>query len=154
MAGSSSSHLPLAIALVNALAFAAGSIVVQEHDATTKAAPEEPGADQSRGQADGSPAGGQAFSSPAIAATPAKGDSALAGVGVNGFWYQQLNGDSSSGATYGDFQGSTTGLGPVLSYAFKLGKVDMIAEMKWLHELDTIKRLEGDIVWFKLVAKF
>jgi len=44
--------------------------------------------------------------------------------------------------------------GPVLSYAFKLGKVDMIAEAKWLPELDTTKRLEGDIVWFKLVAKF
>ena len=33
-------------------------------------------------------------------------------------------------------------------------KVDMIAEAKWLHELDTTKRLEGNIVWFKLVAKY
>jgi len=78
----------------------------------------------------------------------------LAGVGVNGFWYDQVTGDSGSGATYGDFEGSTTGVGPVLSYAFKLGKVDMVAETKWLHELDTTKRLEGNIVWFKLVAKF
>ena len=78
----------------------------------------------------------------------------LAGVGVNGFWYDQITGDSGSGATYGDFKGRTTGLGPVLSYAFKVGKLDMIAEAKWLHELDTTKRFEGDIVWFKLVAKF
>jgi len=78
----------------------------------------------------------------------------LAGVGVNGFWYDQITGDSGSGATYGDFEARTTGVGPVLSYAFKLGKVDMIAEAKWLHELDTTKRLEGNIVWFKLVAKF
>ena len=48
----------------------------------------------------------------------------------------------------------TAGLGPVLSFGFKLGKVDMIAEAKWLHELETRNRLEGDIVWFKLVAKF
>jgi hypothetical protein len=78
----------------------------------------------------------------------------LAGVGVNGFWYDQITGDSGSGATFGDFEGSTTGVGPVASYVFKIGKVDMIAEAKWLHELDTTKRLEGNIVWFKLVAKF
>jgi hypothetical protein len=30
----------------------------------------------------------------------------------------------------------------------------MVAEAKWLHELETTKRLEGNIVWFKLVAKF
>jgi hypothetical protein len=78
----------------------------------------------------------------------------LAGVGVNGFWYDQITGDSGSGATFGDFKSRTTGLGPVLSYVFKVGKTDMIAELKWLHEVDTTKRLEGDIVWFKLVAKF
>ena len=78
----------------------------------------------------------------------------LAGVGVNGFWYEQVTGDSGAGATFGDFEARTAGLGPVLSYAFKLGKVDMIAEAKWLRELETMKRLEGDTVWFKLVAKF
>ena len=78
----------------------------------------------------------------------------LAGVGVNGFWYDQITGDSGSGATLGDFEARTTGVGPVLSHAFKLGTVDMIAEAKWLHELDTTKRLQGDTVWFKLVAKF
>ena len=78
----------------------------------------------------------------------------LAGVGVNGFWYDQITGDSGSGATFGDFEGRTTGVGPVLSYVFKIGKVDMIAEVKWLHELETTNRLEGDIVWFKLLAKF
>jgi hypothetical protein len=78
----------------------------------------------------------------------------LAGVGVNGFWYDQITGDSGSGATFGAFEARTTGVGPVVSYVFKIGKVDMMAELKWLHELDTTKRLEGDIVWFKLVAKF
>jgi hypothetical protein len=78
----------------------------------------------------------------------------LAGVGVTGFWYDQVTGDSGSGANFGDFEARTTGVGPVASYVFKVGKVDMIAEAKWLHELDTTKRLEGDTVWFKLVAKF
>ena len=34
----------------------------------------------------------------------------LAGVGVNGFWYEQISGDSGSGSTFGDFEGRTAGL--------------------------------------------
>jgi hypothetical protein len=78
----------------------------------------------------------------------------LAGVGLNAYWYEQVTGDSGSGASFGHFEGRTAGLGPVLSHAFKIGSVDMIAEAKWLHEFETRKRLEGDIVWFKLIAKF
>ena len=78
----------------------------------------------------------------------------LAGIGINGYWYEQVEGDSGSGATFGDFRGRTAGFGPVLSHAFKIGSVDMIAEAKWLHEFETRNRLQGDIVWFKLVAKF
>jgi hypothetical protein len=78
----------------------------------------------------------------------------LAGVGVNGFWYQQVSPDSGSGANFGDFESRTTGVGPVLSYVFKVAKTDMIAEAKWLDELDTVNRLQGNLVWFKLVAKF
>lgn len=78
----------------------------------------------------------------------------LAGVGVNGYWYEQVEGDSGAGANLGDFKGRTAGLGPVLSYASKLGDVDLIAELKWLHESETKSRPEGDYIWFKLVAKF
>jgi hypothetical protein len=78
----------------------------------------------------------------------------LAGVGATGFWYEQVEADSGAGATFGDFEARTAGVGPVLSYAFKLGRIDLIAEVKWLHELETRNRLEGDIVWFKLAAKF
>jgi hypothetical protein len=78
----------------------------------------------------------------------------LAGVGVNGFWYDQITPDSGSGATFGGFEGRTTGVGPVISYMFKIGKVEIIAEAKWLHEVETTKRLEGNIFWLKLVAQF
>jgi hypothetical protein len=78
----------------------------------------------------------------------------LAGAGVNAYWYEQVTGDSGTGATFGDFEGRTAGLGPVLSYVFKIGKVDLIAEVKWLHEFEVRNRLEGDTVWFKLIAKF
>jgi hypothetical protein len=44
----------------------------------------------------------------------------------------------------------TTGVGPVVSYAYRLGKFDLAAELKWLPEIDVSHRLSGDIVWFKI----
>lgn len=78
----------------------------------------------------------------------------LAGVGVNAYWYEQVEGDSGSGATFGDFKARTAGLGPVLSYASKIGDVDVIGELKWLHEMETRNRPAGDYVWFKFLMKF
>ena len=77
-----------------------------------------------------------------------------AGVGVNAYWYEQVTADSGSGAKFGDFEGRTAGLGPVLSYSAKLGDVDMITEVKWLHEFETEHRLEGDSIWAKILFKF
>ena len=39
----------------------------------------------------------------------------LAGVGANGYWYEQVTGDSGAGATFGSFKARTAGLGPALS---------------------------------------
>lgn len=71
------------------------------------------------------------------------------GLGANGFYYQQLSGDTGSGARLGDFEGRTAGVGPVLSYVRQFGKTQLLAEVKWLPELDTDKRMEGDYLWFK-----
>ena len=78
----------------------------------------------------------------------------IIGIGANGFWYQQVSGDSGSGATLGNFQGRTLGVGPVLSYITKLWGKDLAAEIKWLPEMDVEKRLKGDYVWFKLAIAF
>jgi len=82
------------------------------------------------------------------------GKNGLIGLGANGFYYQQVTGDSGSGAVLGDFEGRTIGVGPVLSYATKMGQTDVIAEVKWLPELDVEHRLKGDYVWFKLALVF
>jgi len=82
------------------------------------------------------------------------GRNGLIGIGANGFYYQQITGDSGSGAVLGDFEARTVGVGPVLSYVTKVGKTDVIAEVKWLPELDVKHRLEGDYVWFKLAMLF
>ena len=58
------------------------------------------------------------------------------------------------GATFGDFEAKTVGAGPVLSYVTKAGCNDLVAELKWLHEFDTERRLEGDTVFLKVMYKF
>jgi hypothetical protein len=78
----------------------------------------------------------------------------FAGVGANGFYYQQITGDSGSGAVLGDFEGRNIGVGPVLSYVHKVGKSTLAAELKWLPELDVQHRLQGDWIWFKLALIF
>ena len=75
-------------------------------------------------------------------------------MGVSGFYYQQISGDSGSGAVLGDFKGRTAGIGPVLSYVTKVWKKDLVAELKWLPEIDVNHRTEGDYIWFKLAMQF
>lgn len=79
----------------------------------------------------------------------------LFGVGAGAFWYEQISGDSGSGATLGSLEGRSFGVGPVLSYMRQAGKrTTLIGELKWLPDLDAEKRLEGDVVWFKLALVF
>ncbi len=78
----------------------------------------------------------------------------VVGVGANGFYYQQITGDSGSGARLGDFKGRTLGIGPVVSYMTKIWGKDLVAEAKWLPEMDVEKRLKGNYVWFKLGMLF
>ena len=82
----------------------------------------------------------------------------LAGIGVNPFYYTQLTGDSGPGATLGKFEGTTVGIGPVLSYLRpknpKTGHVDFIADLKWLNEFYTKNRLQGNTVFIKILFKF
>jgi hypothetical protein len=76
------------------------------------------------------------------------------GVGANAFYYQQISADSGAGAKLGGFEGHTVGVGPVLSYAHKVGNADLAAEIKWLPELDVERRLKGDYVWVKVGVVF
>jgi hypothetical protein len=78
----------------------------------------------------------------------------IVGIGANGFYYQQISGDSGSGAILGDFKGRTLGIGPALSYVTKICGKDFAAEAKWLPEMDVSKRLKGDSIWFKLAMSF
>ncbi len=72
----------------------------------------------------------------------------LLGFGVNGFIYEQISADSGSGAN-SDFKGRSLGIGPVLDYIIPTESGALVFEVKWLPELNTKNRLEGDYLWFK-----
>jgi len=66
-----------------------------------------------------------------------------------------ITADSGSGAVLGPFEGRTQGIGPVVSYVSPpICGHTILAEVKWLHELDVNRRLSGDYVWFKAVLAF
>ena len=75
-------------------------------------------------------------------------------LGVEGFYFKQVTGDSGSGAVLGNFEGMTAGVGPVLGCILPLGTQSLAAELKWLPEMDTKNRLKGDYIWLKMVYKF
>lgn len=65
-------------------------------------------------------------------------------IGLAGYHYQQVTGDSGAGAVLGAFEGRVTALGPVFTYSFQLGKLPVSTEWKYFHEFDTKNRVEGD----------
>lgn len=76
-------------------------------------------------------------------------------LGAEGFYFQQVSCDSGAGATLGCFKGKTAGLGPVLGYIQPFSKTEsLLLELKWLNEMDTERRLNGDYIWLKAVYKF
>ena len=77
------------------------------------------------------------------------------GVGFNAFYWEQFTGDRGSGAVLGSFEGRTQGIGPVVSYVSPpICGHTVLAEVKWLPEIDVNNRLSGDHVWFKAVLAF
>ena len=80
--------------------------------------------------------------------------SGFIGLGVEGFYQQQVTDDSGSGAVLGGFRGRTSGIGPVLSYVHPVGESTFMIEARWLPELETRHRLEGDYFWLKAIYQF
>ena len=72
-------------------------------------------------------------------------------IGLHGFYLKQITGDSGSGALLGDFKAEALGIGPALLWATKIGRQDLTLIAKWLHEVHTENRLEGDHVFLSFV---
>jgi hypothetical protein len=78
----------------------------------------------------------------------------LLGVGVNGFYYQQVSGDSGKGAIIGPNQGTDIGVGPVLTLIHTTPKCNFSFQAKWLPEVYTKRRLNGNWVWVLAGVRF
>ncbi len=69
-------------------------------------------------------------------------------IGVTGYYYQQITGDSGSGAVLGAFEGRAAAIGPQINYNFQLGMIPVNTSLKYLHEFDVQNRLKGDMGFF------
>ena len=72
-------------------------------------------------------------------------------VGLHGYYLKQITGDSGSGATLGDFQAESSGVGPAMLWSGNFGKQNVTVIAKWLHEFHAEKRLEGNHVYVSFV---
>lgn len=75
------------------------------------------------------------------------------GIGLVGYVYEQVTGDSGDGAVLGDFKGSSAGIGPSVIKIWVVGQRPLILKAKWLHDVSGDKRLTGDYALATLAFK-
>ncbi|PWK33567.1 transporter [Pseudomonas sp. B21-040] len=73
-------------------------------------------------------------------------------LGLVGYVYHQVTGDSGSGATLGDFKSQVSAIGPQAGHFFKVGKDLWYANLKGYYEFDAKNRPEGWNTWLTLVV--
>jgi len=71
-------------------------------------------------------------------------------VGLVGYFYHQLTGDSGSGAVLGDFKSQVSAIGPQVGYIFPVGGKKTYVNLKGYYEFDAKHRVEGWNLWLTL----
>ncbi|WP_348928836.1 transporter [Aquabacter sp. CN5-332] len=69
-------------------------------------------------------------------------------IGILGYYYQQLTGDSGSGATLGAYEGRIAAIGGTIAYNFEVGKTPVSTRLKVFQEFAAENRLEGTLGYF------
>lgn len=65
--------------------------------------------------------------------------------GLQGYYFDQLSGDSGSGARLGAFKGRVAGLGATAAYNFKIAeKIPATLRFHAIHEFNAVNRMEGN----------
>lgn len=75
-------------------------------------------------------------------------------VGLVGYFYYQLTGDSGAGAVLGDFKSSVNGIGPQIGYLFKMGQLDTYLNLKAYWEFEADNRPDGWNSWLTWSVTF
>lgn len=72
-------------------------------------------------------------------------------IGVAGYYFQQLTGDSGPGAKLGDFKGMAVGFGPQIGFLFPVGDLQGYLNVKGYGDLETQNRPKGWSTWVSFV---
>lgn len=75
-------------------------------------------------------------------------------LGLAGFVYQQLTGDSGSGATLGPFEGRVYGIGPHLVATVPIDHHPVIFNLRYFQEFNAVNRFQGHSITFATTVKF
>jgi hypothetical protein len=65
-------------------------------------------------------------------------------VGLGGYYYSQVTGDSGPGALLGAYEGQASALGPQFAYFGNLGDTPYSVSVRWYHEFNVVNRFQGD----------
>ncbi len=65
-------------------------------------------------------------------------------VGLRGYWYRQVTGDSGSGAELGDFKSESVGVGPGFLWTPPVGQGRLSILGKWMRDVHAENRFESD----------
>jgi len=69
-------------------------------------------------------------------------------LGVGGYVYDQVTGDSGSGNRIGPFEGRVVAVGPLVGYTFKIMEIIPVnLNARWFHEFDVQKRVTGNSIF-------
>jgi hypothetical protein len=68
-------------------------------------------------------------------------------VGLVGYFYRQVSGDSGSGDRVGSFQSGVTGIGPQMAFIFPAGQTQAYLNLKVYKEFDATNRPSGWNAW-------
>ena len=71
-------------------------------------------------------------------------------IGVQGYLFQQVSGDSGTGDQVGPFEGHVIGVGGQAAYNFMVGKAPVTLRVHGTTEFDATNRLQGRSIWFDL----
>ena len=74
-------------------------------------------------------------------------------LGVAGFVYRQLTGDTGSGATLGPFEGRVYGVGPHLVATVPNGRHPVILTLRYYQEFSAVNRFQGRSITFGTTVK-
>ena len=75
-------------------------------------------------------------------------------IGVVGYDYRQLTGDSGPGAVLGPFKGNVDAIGPGVSYTTLIGKTPLVLNLRHYQEFNAEHRMEGTTTIFTGTVRF